>query len=456
MYDIIVLGGGPGGYVAAIRGAQLGAKVALIEAGELGGTCLNKGCIPTKAMIASIDKLEAVKNAGEYGIEVEGYKINFHKLQERKNQVVAQLVKGIHFLVKKNKIDFFKGYGYFLNKNEIQVRSEKGEQTIAGKNFIIATGSEPLLFDTFNYDGINIITSDEALELKEIPESLLIVGGGVIGCEFATIYAALGTKVTIVEALPHILPMVDKDIAMRLQSILKKKGITIKTKTMIKELTACSKSVKAVIDSGELKAQKALISVGRKVASKGFGIENTGVELGNKGEILVNKKMQTNIPNIYAIGDVTNKILLAHVASFQGIVAAENIHGKEIEMDYNVVPNCVFTKPEVASVGLTSDECEKQGISIKIGKFNFLANGKAVAMGETEGMVKIIAREEDNVVLGVHIIGPHAADLISEASIAVYNKLTLKDITKVIHAHPTLSEAVMEAAEHALGMAIHG
>ncbi|WP_277995593.1 dihydrolipoyl dehydrogenase [Desulfitibacter alkalitolerans] len=455
MYDIVVLGGGPGGYVAAIRGAQLGARVALIEAGEVGGTCLNKGCIPTKAMIASIDKLEAVKEAGEYGIEVDGYKINFHKLQERKSQVVAQLVKGIHFLIKKNKIDYFKGYGYFLNENEIQVRSDDGEQTIAGKNIIIATGSEPLLFDAFNYDGVNIITSDEALELTEIPESLLIVGGGVIGCEFATIYAALGTQVTIVEALPHVLPMVDKDIAMRLQTFLKKKGITIKTKTMIKELTASSGSVKAVTDSGELKAKKALISVGRKVASRGFGIENTGVELGSRGEILVNKKMQTNIPNIYAIGDVTNKILLAHVASFQGIVAAENIQGKEVEMDYDVVPNCVFTKPEVASVGLTDDECAKEGIPVKVGKFNFIANGKAVAMGETDGMVKIIAREEDDVILGIHIIGPHAADLISEASIAIHNKLTLKDITEVIHAHPTLSEAVMEAAEQALGMAIH-
>lgn len=453
MYDIVVLGGGPGGYVAAIRGAQLGAKVALIEARELGGTCLNRGCIPTKAMIASIDKLEAVKAAGEYGVEVDGYKINFGKLQERKSQVVAQLVKGIHFLIKKNKIDFFKGYGHFLNENEIQVKS--GE-TVAGKNIIIATGSEALLFDTFNYDGVNIISSDEALELTEIPESLLIVGGGVVGCEFATIYAALGTQVTIVEAMPNILPMADKDISTRLQTFFKKKGITIKTKTMIKELTVSGKVVKAVTDSGELEAEKALISVGRKVSTQGFGIEKTGVALGDKGEVLVNQKMQTNIPNIYAIGDVTNKILLAHIASHQGLVAVENILGKDVEMDYSVVPDCVFTRPEAASVGLTSDECAKQGIPVKVGKFNFIANGKAVAMGETDGMVKIIAKESDGVVLGVHIIGPHAADLISEAAIAIQNKLTIKDMVKVIHAHPTLSEAVMEAAEQALGMAIHG
>ncbi|KUO48878.1 MAG: pyridine nucleotide-disulfide oxidoreductase [Desulfitibacter sp. BRH_c19] len=455
MYDIVVVGGGPGGYVAAIRGAQLGAKVALIEASELGGTCLNRGCIPTKAMIASVDKLEAVKEAGDFGIEVDGYKVNFQKLQERKNQVVAQLVKGVHFLVKKNKIDHFKGYGFLLNDNELEVKSEDGSQKISGKNIIIATGSEPLVFDSFNYDGVNIITSDEALELQEVPESLLIVGGGVIGCEFATIYAALGTKVTIVEALPRVLPMVDKDIAMRLQSFLKKKGITIKTKTMIKELIATEGQVKAVIDGGDIIAQKVLVSVGRKVSSQGFGMENTGVEIGSRGEILVNEKMQTNIPHIYAIGDVTNKVLLAHVASAQGITASESIMGKEKTMDYKVVPNCIFTKPEVASVGLTSDECTTENIAIKVGKFNFIAIGKAVAMGETDGMVKIIAREDDNTILGVHIIGPHAADLISEASVAIHSKLTLEDLAEIIHAHPTLSEAVMEAAEQGLGKAIH-
>ena len=455
MYDIVVLGGGPGGYVAAIRGAQLGAKVALIEASELGGTCLNWGCIPTKAMIASVEKLEAVKEAGHFGIEVDGYKVNFSKLQERKNQVVAQLVKGINFLVKKNKIDLYTGYGVFLNENEIEVKLEEGSQKISGKSIIIATGSEPLLFDSFNYDGLNIITSNEALSLKEVPESLLIVGGGVVGCEFATIYAALGSKVTIVEALPHILPMVDKDIAIRLQSSLKKKGITIKTKTMIKELIAKDDHVKAVMDNDEIIAQKVLISVGRKVSSHGFGLENTGVELGSRGEILVNEKMQTNVPHIYAIGDVTNKILLAHVASYQGIAAAQSIMGKETRMDYRVVPNCIFTRPEVASVGLTTEECEKENIAIKVGKFNFMAIGKAVAMGETEGMVKIIAREDDDTILGVHIMGPHAADLIAEASVAIHSKLTLEALAEIIHAHPTLSEAIMEAAEQGLGMAIH-
>ena len=455
MYDIVILGGGPGGYVAAIRGAQLGAKVALIEAGELGGTCLNWGCIPTKAMIASIDKLEAVREASDFGIEIDGYKINFQKIQERKNKVVAQLVKGIHFLVKKNKIDLFKGYGVFLNGNEIEVKLEEGLQKILGKNIIIATGSEPLLFDSFNYNGVNIITSNEALELKEVPESLLIVGGGVIGCEFANIYAALGSKVTIVEALPHVLPMVDKDISMRLQASLKKRGITIRTKTMIKELVATDSGVKALLDGDEIIAQKVLVSVGRKVSSHGFAIENTGVELGSRGEILVNEKMQTNIPHIYAIGDVTNKILLAHVASHQGVTAAENIMGKNKKMDYRVVPNCIFTKPEVASVGLTSEECAKENIDVKVGKFNFMAIGKAVAMGETDGIVKIIAREDDNTILGVHIIGPHAADLIAEASVAIHGKLTLRELAEIIHAHPTLSEAVMEAAEQGLGMAIH-
>lgn len=455
MYDIVVLGGGPGGYVAAIRGAQLGAKVALIEAEELGGTCLNKGCIPTKAMIASIDKLEAVREAADFGIEVDGFKINFGKLQERKDAVVAQLVKGIHFLIEKNKITYYKGYGSFLDANTIEVKTDEGVETVAGKNFIIATGSKPLVFDSFKYDGENVITSDEALELKEIPESLLIVGGGVIGCEFATVYSALGTKVTIVEGLPHILPMVDKEIAMRLQSTFKRHGVTIKTKTMIKEIVKTEDGVKAIIEGGELVAKKALISVGRALNSQSFGIENTGVELGKRGEILVNDKMQTNIPHIYAIGDVTNKLLLAHVASYQGIAAAQNIMGKETVTDLRVVPNCVFTKPEVGSVGMSSEECKEVGIATKVGKFNFIANGKALAMGETAGLVKIIAREDDNTVLGIHIIGPHAADLISEAAVAVHQNLTLEEITGIIHAHPTLSEAILEAAEQALGTAIH-
>ncbi|MEW6624479.1 MAG: dihydrolipoyl dehydrogenase [Bacillota bacterium] len=455
MYDIIVLGGGPGGYVAAIRGSQLGAKVALIEAVELGGTCLNKGCIPTKAMIASVDKLEAIREAANFGIEVDGYRVDFQKIQARKGLVVDQLVKGIHYLIKKNKIDLFKGYGTFVNANEIEVATSEGKKRVSGKNIIIATGSKPLVFDSFNYDGQNIITSDEALELQEIPDSLMIVGGGVIGCEFATIYAALGTKVTIVEALPQILPMVDKDIALRLQSSLKKKGIDIKTRTMIKELVKTPEGVKAIIDGGEIIAQKVLISIGRKVTTQGFGIGVTGVALGDKGEILVNVKMQTSVPHIYAIGDVTNKMLLAHVASFQGIVAAQNIMGKDTSMNYLAVPNCIFTKPEVASVGMSGQDCEKEQIKVKVGKFSFIANGKALAMGETEGMVKIIARNEDDVVIGVHIMGPHAADLIAEATIAVHQGLTLDELAGIIHAHPTVSEAIMEAAEQGLGKAVH-
>ncbi len=456
MYDIVVLGGGPGGYVAAIRGAQLGAKVALIEDNELGGTCLNRGCIPTKAMIASVDKLEAVKDASEFGIDVANFSINFSKIQERKSQVVEQLVKGIHFLMKKNKIKVYKGYGIFKNDKELEVKTDEGTELVTGKNIIIATGSKPLVFDNFNYDGKDIITSDEALELKEIPSNLLIIGGGVIGCEFATIYSALGSQVTIVEALPNLLPMVDRDIAMRLQSFFKKKKITIKTKTMIKELIKTAEGVKAITDKEELIFDKVLVSIGRKINSEGFGLENTGVELGSKGEILVNDKMQTNVPHIYAIGDVTNINLLAHVASYQGLTAAHNIMGQQKVMAYNVVPNCVFTKPEVASVGLTSEKCKEMGISTKVGKFNFMANGKALAMGEPDGLVKIIAKEDDNTIVGVHIIGPHASDLIAEAAVAVEKKLTLEELASVIHAHPTLAEAVMEAAEQALGMAVHG
>jgi dihydrolipoamide dehydrogenase len=455
MFDIIILGGGPGGYVAAIRGAQLGANVALVEANDLGGTCLNRGCIPTKAMLASIDKLEAVKNAADFGIEVTGFNVDFNKLQERKDKVVEQLVKGVGFLIKKNKVKLFKGFGSFLNANDIEVKSAEGTEVISGKNIIIATGSEPLVFDAFNYDGVDIITSDEALNLEQVPASMLIVGGGVIGCEFATVYNALGSKITIVEGLAHILPMVDKEVATRLQSFLKRKGITIKTKAMIKELVKTPEGVKAVMEDSEIMAEKVLISVGRKVSSKGFGLDKTGVEVGKKGEILINDNLQTSVPHIYAIGDVTNKVLLAHVASSQGIVAVQNIMGKKTEMDYSVVPNCIFTKPEVASVGMTAQECKDAQIKTKVGKFNFIASGKALAMGETDGMVKIIASGQNDVVLGVHIIGPHASDLIAEAAVAVQQKLTLGELAGIIHAHPTLAETMMEAAEQGLGMAIH-
>ncbi|MDK2985513.1 MAG: dihydrolipoamide dehydrogenase [Clostridia bacterium] len=456
-YDIVVIGGGPGGYVAAIRAAQLGAKVAVVEKDQLGGTCLNRGCIPTKALVATVEKIQSIQEASEFGIAVSDYEINFEKVQQRKNEVVERLVKGIHFLFKKNKIDLISGTATIKATNEVEVNCEGGTKNLSCKNIIIATGSSPAIIRALGYDGENIITSEEALELKEIPQSLLIVGAGVIGCEFANIYQSMGTQVTMVEAMPTILPMLDKEISRRMQSAFKKREITIKTKIKIKEIKKSAEGIEAILENDEkITAEKALISIGRELNTSGLGLEKIGVETNEKGAILVNDKMETNVGGIYAIGDVTDKLQLAHVASAQGIVAAENIMGKDRKMNYSAVPNCIFTSPEIASVGITTEIAKEKNIPVNTGKFNFLASGKALCMGESEGLVKIIAHKDTDVVLGVHIMGPHASDLIAEATLAVEKGLTVTDLTTTIHAHPTLAETIMEAAEAVHDMSIHG
>lgn len=456
-YNAVVIGGGPGGYVAAIRIAQLGGKVALIEKDQLGGTCLNRGCIPTKSLIAAVEKLEAVKTADQFGIEVGQPVINFEKVQARKTEVVEKLVSGIGFLMKKNKIDLFTGTATIKTAQTVEVNSNGTITELNCNNIVIATGSTPALIESLGYDGKTVITSEEALELKEIPESLLIVGAGVIGCEFAYIYGGMGTKVSMVEAAPNILPTLDKDISRRLQMVFKKKNIDIKTKVLIKEIKQTDNGVEAVLENGEtITAEKALISIGRILNTAGLGLENVDVALGHKGEILVDEKMETNIKGIYAIGDVVNKYQLAHVASAQGIVAATNIMGKSAKMEYHAVPSCIFTNPEIASVGITEQQAKETEVPVKIGKFNFMANGKALSMGQAEGVVKIIAHKDTDVVLGVHIVGPHASDLIAEATLAVTKAVTIAELTATIHAHPTLAETIMEAAENVHGLSIHG
>lgn len=456
-YDILIIGGGPGGYVAAIKAAQLGAKVGVVEKDELGGTCLNRGCIPTKTLLSSVSTLAHVKHAANFGINVDNYSVDFPKMMDRKEKVVAQLVKGIHYLFKKNKIELIRGQGKVIEPGKVQVATGEDELELLAKNIIVATGSEPALIKALGYNGRTVITSNEALSLEAVPESMLIIGGGVIGCEFATIFSELGCSVTILEAMPTILPMIDKDVARRQQSLLKRRGIAIKTGAMITEVTETNQGIKAVLDNGhEFSAQKALISIGRTFNTEGLGLKEIGVQLGPKGEVLVDNRMRTNVEGIYAIGDVTNIIQLAHVASAQGIVAVENIMGIESTMNYAAVPSCIFTLPEVASVGITSQEAEKKGIPVKEGKFNFIANGKALSMDETDGLVKIIAHADNNKVLGVHIIGPHAADLIAEATLAVQHGLTSEQLARTIHAHPTLAETIMEAAEAVDGHSIHG
>jgi len=456
-YDMVILGGGPGGYVAAIRAAQLGAKVVVVEKDQLGGTCLNQGCIPTKALVAGAEILRMLRKGAEFGIIANDPVVDFSRFMERKNRVVQRLAAGINYLFKKNKIQLVKGIGKLVSSNTVQVVREDGcQEELVAANIILATGSRPALIPSLGYDGQRVITSDEILTLSEVPKSLLVIGGGVIGCEFACIFSELGTKVTIAEVMPSILPAIDKEASRLMQILFKKRGIDIKTGILIKEISKGQDNVGVILENGEeLRAEKILISVGRAFNTEEIGLDTVGVETGLKGEVVINSRMQTSVRNIYAIGDITNRIQLAHVASTQGIVAVENIMGMEREMDYDSVPSCIFTSPEVAAVGISSEMAEEKGIVVKIGKFPFMASGKAMAAGEAEGFVKIIAEAESDRILGVSIVGPHATDLIAEAGLAIRLEATAGQLANTIHAHPTLAEAVMEAAEAVHGLSIH-
>ncbi len=454
---LVVIGAGPGGYVAAIRAAQLGDGVVLVEKNLLGGTCLNWGCIPTKALLACAEALETIKEAGEYGIKVSEPVPDLKAMVERKEKISAQLRNGIAQLLKANKVEVVKGTASLASPNLVKVRGEEGELEIETEKVIIATGSEPARLPTFDFDQPAILTSTEGLELTEIPRSMIIVGSGVVGSEFATIYNALGTRVTMVELMPRILPTEDERVAQQMKRILNKKGIEILTETTIEEMVEYRPDgVKARLSNGEvLEAEKLLVSIGRSLNSGGLGLEEIGVELGQRGEIVVNERMETSVPGIYAIGDVVGGILLAHVASFEGICAAENAMGLSSTMDYDVVPACIFTEPEIASVGLTPAKAEEKGIETRIGRFMFGGLGKALAMGKGQGFVQLVVDAKSDKVIGCQIMSAHASDLIHEIALAIQVGVTADQIGKTIHAHPSLAEAVMEAAEAAHDRAIH-
>ncbi|SHI96848.1 dihydrolipoyl dehydrogenase [Desulfofundulus thermosubterraneus] len=456
-YKIVVIGGGPGGYVAAIRAAQLGARVALVEKEELGGTCLNRGCIPTKVLAAAAEVLAGIRKAGEFGISTGTVEVDMAALIERKRQVVKRLASGIQFLLQKNKVELVRGTAMLTSPRTVKVSLPGGtEQELEAENIVLATGSSPALIKSLGYDGRQVITSDEALNLTSVPGRLLIIGGGVVGCEFASIFAALGSTVTVVEMMPTILPTVDKEVSRYVQGIFKRQGITIKTRAAIKAVRKDAGGVVAELESGEeIAADLVLISVGRVLNTGGLGLAEVGVTLGERGEVLVNERMETSVPGIYAAGDITGKIQLAHVASAQGLVAVHNILGHNREMNYRVVPACIFTRPEVGVVGLTAEEARAQGYEVKTAKFPMMACGKAQAMGETEGFVKVVADAQTDRILGVHIVGPHASDLVAEAALALEMDMTAARLAQVIHAHPTLAEAVLEAAEGIHGLAIH-
>ena len=457
---VLVIGGGPGGYVAAIKAAQLGAEVVLVEKEKLGGTCLNEGCIPTKVLLHSSELYSQMTNAHEMGIDIKGsIEVNWEAVLKRKDDIVNSLVSGVSALLEINKIRVIKGTAEFETKNSVIVKNDDGSmENIYFDNAIIATGSKPFMPKIKGSDLTGVINSSQGLMLDKIPKTMTIIGGGVIGVEFADIYNSLGCKVTIIEMAPYILPAFDIEISETLRKSLVKKGIAIYTGSTVNIIEGGEGALKVIFncDGKEQYAlsEKVLISVGRQAFTKNLGIEKIGI-VSEHNKIAVNEKMETNIENIYAIGDCTGKNMLAHVASEQGIIAVENILGLDSKMEYDCIPAGVYTSPEVACVGLTEEAAKSQGIDYKIGKFPLAANGKALIVNEIDGMIKIIADRQYGQILGVHIIGPRATDIIAEAAIAIKIEATAEEIISTIHAHPTINEAIKEAALNLNGRAIH-
>lgn len=469
-YDLVILGGGTGGYVAAIRASQLKMKVAIVEKAALGGTCLHRGCIPSKALLRSAEVYQQTRNADEFGVEVNEPVLNFIKVQQRKKAIVDQLHKGVQGLMKKGKIDVYQGFGRILGPSifspmpgTISVEYDNGDENdmLIPKNVLIATGSEPNTLPGLDFDGELVISSNEALEMEELPESMLIVGGGVIGVEWASMLNDFGVDVTVLEYQKQILPTEDKDVAKEMEKQLKKRGVKIVTGANVQADTLTKNdhiSVEAMIgDKTErFEAEKMLVSVGRKANIENIGIENTDIQISNH-VIDTNDFYQTKESHIYAIGDVIGGMQLAHVASHEGIIAVEHIADENPQkIDYNAVSSCIYANPEAARVGLTEKQAKEEGYELVIGKFPFKAVGKALVYGETDGFVKIITDKKTQDLLGVHMTGPHVTDMISEAGLAKVLDATAWEISQTIHPHPSLSEVIGEAALAVDGKQIHG
>ncbi len=452
--DIVIIGGGPAGYVAAIHASHRGAKVAVVEKDKLGGTCLNRGCIPTKALTRSVEVLLEARRANDFGIEVNNIKINFPKIMARKSNVVSQLVSGVEQLMKANKISIYRGTGCILSPYLVKVNDEE----IATRKLIIATGSESTPLPIPGRDLPGVLTTDDILELTEPPESLVVIGGSYVGVEFASIFNVLGTKVTIVKRRPLRLEPIDEEVGRRFAQTLPRQGIEVKIGAAVKAIKRNGAVLSVVWDTpqGEqgVEGQMVLMATGRAPYTEGLGLSQLGIKMDGRA-IVVNEHLETNIKDVYAIGDVVGKNMLAHVASYEGEVAVENALGHPRQADYHAVPSCIFAQPEIAGVGITEKEANDSGIPYKVSKFPFLACGRAVAMGETTGMVKMICHADNDRVLGMHIMGPHASDLIAEGALAIQLGVTAEDIVHTIHAHPTLPEAVRETAMGQLDGAIH-
>ncbi|MFT9848579.1 dihydrolipoyl dehydrogenase [Aneurinibacillus sp. REN35] len=456
--DVLVIGAGPGGYVAAIRAAQLGKKVVIVDKDEVGGVCLNRGCIPSKSLISAAKQYEQAKEGSTIGINVEGVSVDMKKVQEWKQGVVNKLTGGVGQLLKGNGVEVLSGEALFVSENEVRVFHGYDVNRYKFNHCIIATGSRPIEIPALPF-GERILSSTEALMLDHIPQKMLVVGGGYIGIELGTVFAKLGTKVTVLEGMASILPGFEKPMVQMVRKKLKKLGVEIHTEAMAQssEVTENGVKVTAKIKDKEevFEADYCLVTVGRRPNTDELGLEAIDMKLTDRGLIEIDKQCKTSIPNVYAIGDIVEGPALAHKASYEGKVAAEVIAGQSSEIDYMAIPAVVFSDPEMASVGLSEQQAKEEGYKVKMGRFSFAANGRALSVNETDGFVKVIANEEDGRVLGVQIVGPEASDLIAEAGLAIEMGATLEDIALTIHAHPTLAEVTMEAAEAALGHGIH-
>ena len=460
-YDLVVIGAGPGGYVAAIRAAQLWMSVAIVEKEPaLGGTCSNWGCIPTKALLDSSEFYHQAKHDfAKHGLKVGSIDIDLPAMLKRKDGVVTANANGIAYLMKKNKIAHVKGTARIASPTSVVVTASDGEKTLATKRVLIATGSAPIELPAFRYDGKHVVSSDHAINLPKIPEKLLIIGAGVIGLELGSVWGRLGSQVTVLEFLDRVAPNMDKEMTTALQKLLEKQGFKFKFKTGAQTATIANGKVKVDWTSGDEKgveeADVVLVAVGRKPYTQGLGLTELGVEIDKRGFVQVDAHYQTKVPGIYAIGDVIGGMMLAHKAEEEGYAAVELMAGKAGHVNYNAVPNVIYTNPELASVGYGEDDAKAKGFDIKVGKFPFMANGRARAMGQTDGFVKVIGDAKTDRLLGVHILAPRASDMIAEAAVAIEFASSVEDIARSVHAHPTLAEAFKEAAMNVEKQAVH-
>jgi len=459
-YDLIVIGSGPGGYVGAIRAAQLGMKVAIVERDRLGGVCLNWGCIPTKALLRNAEVIALLRRGEEFGFSFDNLRIDFSAAVRRSEQAARKLSKGVEYLMKKNRVTVVPGEGLLAGTGRVRVTRNGQVTELSAARILLATGSRPRELPGVPIDGTRVITSTEALSLPAVPRSLLIIGAGAVGVEFADVYNAYGSGVTLIEMLPRLLPVEDAEISRFLEKIFAKRGVTIRTGTKVEEISVAGEEVKVQVShDGKREAvtgDVVLVAIGRAPNSEGLGLAEAGVKLDRGGFIAVNDRLETSGTGIYAIGDVVAGPLLAHRAMAEAIVAVEGMAGQDVRRtDPLKIPNCTYCSPQVASVGLTEEQAKEKGLQVKVGRFSLQASGKAVALGDTEGFVKVVAEAEYGEVLGLHIIGPEATEMIAEATLARTLEATLEDVHRSVHAHPTLSETVGEACLAALGRPIH-